>query len=382
MAKKSCIPVKPWCPFCGQDVAPPKAPVQRKMNEFTMGECPCGAVYVCDQTGHNLGAAMVECLVHASHDNWELAWDLTPEEDYLTDQIDNYDEVTHQVIETRNLDGRAVRGVLYFVRMNQEFAEMPGQEGTQPGAPPCQPAVRPPMEPIRDPKRIKQKASKQGVQALADDGAIDELVDLAFDDPKTLRYLQRLLYAPEPDRRWHYAFVLGQVCGRYASQKPGAVSDLLHRLFEACSDSAASHWGLIEAVGSIIAARPDIFGAFTTHLLMYRLMPTTRVQTLWALAEIAKARPDIVRGTPFYSLFPMLGHPDPLTRGHAVLLFGLLKATEVQSQIEGLTGDGAMLTLYHQGRPEQTTVATLAQQALQRVMASQETVSHTHKECT
>jgi hypothetical protein len=339
------------------------------MNEFTMGECQCGAVYVCDQTGHNLGAAMVECLVHASQDNWELAWDLTPEEDYLTDQIDNYDEVTHQVIETRNLDGRAVRGVLYFVRMNQEFAPLATPPGVEGNAESLVKAARPPMEPIRDPKRTKKKATKEAVQALADSSDIDALVDLLFDDSRTMRYLQRLLYTPEPDTRWHYAYIMGKVCARYASQKPGAVSDLLHRLFEACSDSAASHWGLIETVGAIIAGRPDIFGAFAAHLLMYRNMPSTRVQTLWALAEIAKTRPDIVRGTPFYSLFPMLSFPDPLTRGHAVLLFGLLKATEVRSQLEGLLNDGAMLTIYSEGRPRQSTVATLARQALELVEA-------------
>ncbi len=369
MAKKTCIPVKPWCPFCGQNVAPPQAPVQRKMNEFTMGECQCGAVYVCDPTGHNLGSAMVECLVHASHDNWELAWDLTPEEDYLTDQIDNYDEVTHQVIETRNLDGRAVRGVLYFVRMNQEFATLPVVQGGQQEGIQANPVVRQPMEPIRDPKRLKKRAVKSEVQALADNSAIDQLVDLLFDDVKTMRYLQRLLYVPDPDTRWHYAYVMGKVCARYASQKPGAVSDLLHRLFEACSDSAASHWGLIETVGSIIAERTDLFGAFTAHLLMYRNMPSTRVQTLWALAEIAKNRPDIVRGTPFYSLFSLLDHPDPLTRGHAVLLFGLIKATEVRTQIEGLLDDASSLTLYSEGKPLHMTVAALAQQALERVAA-------------
>jgi hypothetical protein len=133
---------------------------------------------------------------------------------------------------------------------------------------------------MRDPKRLKKKASKGEVQTLADSADIDQLVDLCFDDAKTLRYLQRLLYDPDADRRWYYAHVMGQVCARYASQKPGAVSDLLHRLFGACADSAASHWGLIETVGAIIAGRPDIFGAFARHLLMYRNVPTTRVQTL------------------------------------------------------------------------------------------------------
>lgn len=334
-----------------------------------MGECQCGAVYVSDQTGHNLGSAMVECLVHASHDNWELAWDLDPEEDYLTDQIDNYDEVTHQVVETRNLDGRAVRGVLYFVRLNQEFARLSGQDGRQSEVEQGSLVALPPMEPVRDPKRQKKRASKNEVQALADKNDINQLVDLCFDDPKTLRYLQRLLYAPEQDKRWHYASILGKVCARFASRKPGMVSDLLHRLFEACSDSAATHWGLIETVGSIIAGRPDIFGGFTSHLLMYRNAPTTRVQTIWALAEIAKSRPDIVRATPFYSLFPMLSHPDPATRGHAVLLFGLLKATEVKSQIEALLNDGAIFDLFDKDRLKQTTVSALVREALDRLAA-------------
>lgn len=370
MAKKTCIPVKPWCPFCGQDVPPPQAPAQRKMVEFTVGKCQCGAVFVSDQTGHNLGAAMVECLVHACHDNWELAWDLIPEEDYLTGQLDNYDEVTHQVIETRNLDGRAVRGVLYFVRLNQEFAALSAKIGSEPGGEPSLADHPFPLEPLRDPKRVKQRATKSAVQALADGNDIDRLVDLCFDDPKTLRYLQRLLYDPLQDKRWLYATVMGKVCARYSSRNPGIVSDLLHRLFEACSDSAATHWGLIETVGCIIAGRPDLYGAFSRHLLMYRNVPTTRVQTIWALAEIAKVRPDIVRATPFFSLFPMLAHPDPATRGHAVLLFGLIKATEVKTQIEGLLQDGAMLALYRDERLSQTTVATLAEEAMAQLRAA------------
>jgi len=335
-----------------------------------MGACQCGAVFVSDQTGHNLGSAMVECLVHACHDNWELAWDLIPEEDYLTGQVENYDEQTHQVIETRNLDGRAVRGVLYFVRLNQEFARLSAKSGGQTPAEEALPPERPPVEPLRDPKRIKKRANKVEIQRLADLRDIHQLTDLCFDDPKTIRYLQRLLYDPIPEKRWQYATVMGKVCARYASRCPGAVSDLLHRLFEACSDSAATHWGLIETVGAIIAGRPDIFGAFARHLLMYRNVPTTRVQTLWALAEIAKTRPDVVRATPFYSLFPMLAHPDPETRGHAVLLFGLIKANEVRTQLEALINDHALLTIYD-GETYffQTTVAAVAKEALDRLAA-------------
>jgi len=223
------------------------------------------------------------------------------------------------------------------------------------------------MEPPRDPNRKRKRARKPEVKKLADAWDIDGLVDLAFDDKKTLIFLQRLLYDPLDDKRWQYAHIFGQVCARYSTRKPGAISDILHRMYEACSDSAAAHWGLLEAIGSIIAARPNIFGGFARHLLMFRNVDTTRVQVLWALSEIAGKRPDHVRATPFYSLFGMLEHPDPNTRGQAARLFGLINATEVKSKIEALVGDQAPLTIYIEGKPQQTTVGRLAENAVKQM---------------
>jgi len=378
MVKNTQIKVRPWCPFCGQEVGRPKEPMQRKLDEFTLGECQCGAIYTCDPTGFNVGAAMVEAIVHACDDNWDLAWELLPDEDYLTGRIDNYDEQTHQVYEIKNVDGRKVAGVLYFVRLNQELAALATRLQTdkkiKAGAL-CQenPASDlPAMEPDRDAKRKKQKADKGTVTRMMESQDIDGLVDLAFDDLKTLRFIQRLLYDPDEGKRWLYAHILGQVCRRLSTRKPGAVSDLLHRLYEACADSAAAHWGLLESIGSIIAARPDIYGAFARHLLMHRGVPSTRVQVLWALGTLAEKRPDQVRATPFYSLFPFVSHPEAITRGHAVRLMGRIAATEVESEIEKLTGDEAELTIYEQGQPVRTTVAELAREALARLQRTRE----------
>jgi len=373
MAKGAQIKLRPWCPFCGQDVGRPREPLQRKMDEFTVGECQCGATYTCDPTGFNVGAAMVEAIVHACDDNWDLAWELLPDEDYLTGRIDNYDEQTHQVYETKNVDGRKVSGVLYFVRLNRELATLANRLHTDKNAKDS--ALReedpasdiPPMEAQRDPKRKKKKADKGTVAVMMANQDIDGLVDLALDDLKTLRFIQRLLYDPDEGKRWQCAYVLGQVCRRLSTRQPGAVSDLLHRMYEACSDSAATHWGLLESIGSIITARADIYGGFARHLLMHRGAPSSRVQVLWALGTLAEKRPDIVRATPFYSLFPYITHPEAVTRGHAVRLFGRIAATEVESEIEKLTGDEAGLTIYEQGQPLQTTVAELAREALARL---------------
>lgn len=354
--------LKPWCPFCGMDVGRPSEGVQRKMREFPLGTCECGAVYVSDATGHNIGAAMVECLVSACNNQWDLAWELIPEDDYLTGTLENYDEVTHQVVPKRNLDGRAVRGVLYFVRLHKDMAELVKRYEHKLSAdqPEVQAVTAPAVEPARDPKRIKKRADKQVVKQLAEARNIEALVDLYFDDRKVLRYLQRLLYEPDAGARYRIAWVLGQVCGRVATREPGPVADLLHRLFEACSDSAASSWGMVETIGAIIAARPDIYGAFTRHLFNFMGDPGTREAVLWGLGEIAATRPDLIRKTPFYSLFPVLNHSDPLLRGLTLRLLGRIQAKEAGFQMLGLQHDTSPVTLYEQGVPLATTVAELS----------------------
>lgn len=371
--------VKPWCPFCGIDVGRTQDAVQRKMTEFPVGRCDCGAVYVCDATGHNVGAAMVECLVFACHDDWDLAWELLPEDDYLTGRVDNYDEITHQVVPTRELDGRWIRGVLYFVRLHKDVSEITSrlaarQQKAEEAAIPGEALPTPALEPKRDPKRQRKRASKGVIGQLVAAGDIDTLVDYAFDDRKTLRFLQRLLYAPDEAARYRTAWLTGQVCARLSTREPGPVADLMHRLFEACSDSASTSWGMVEAIGAIIAARPDIYGAFTRYLLNYMGDESTQAQVIWALGEIAASRPDLIRKTPFYSTFAFLGHENPVIRGLMARLLGRIQATEALFQIMGLQGDPHPITIYEQGRPLQTTVARLASEAIENINRNKEAV--------
>lgn len=361
----------PWCPFCGHKVGRPGDAVQRKLNEFPVGDCQCGAIFTCDATGHNVGAAMVEALVHACGDNWDFAWELLPEDDYLTGRIENYDEQTHEVIDKGNVDGRPVRGVLYFVRLHTEIADIAErfkekQEGTNLPAE-AQVALkeeRPVVEPAPDKKRKKLRANKNLVKEMVEQSDVDGLVLLCFDDRKTLRLMQRLLYDPIDEHRWHVSWMIGQVTARVATRDPGQVSELLHRLYEACNDSAATHWGMVETLGNVIAARPDIFGAFTRHLLTFIGQDTTRVQVIWAMSEIAETRPDLIRDTPFFNLFHFLQHPDAAVRGQVARLLGRINAAEASMQIMGLSNDHAELVIFDKGRMVTTTVAEEAAKAL------------------
>ncbi len=372
---RTTLKTKPWCPFCGQDVGRPQYPDKRKLGEFSLGSCGCGAVYASDPSGFNIGAAIVECLVHACGDNWELAWDLLPEQDYLTGRIEDYDEVTHQVVETRNLDGRIIRGVLYFIRLQENVTNLSAstKEKDSSAAAKSFASVKKIQEKSEgQTKREKKKANKNLVRDMVQNRDADGLVALCFDDKKTLRLLQRQLYEPDEAKRWAIASFIGEVCSRVAMRKPGMVSDLLHLLFEACSDSAASNWGAVESIGSIIAARPDIYGSFTRHLLAYIGDPSTRAQVLWALGTIAEKRPDLVRNTSFYQLIGLLDSPVAAVKGYMLMLLGRLQAKEVAGRIRALQDDTTMLIIYENGLPVKTDLGTLAKEAMQLIEAEGE----------
>jgi len=241
------------------------------------------------------------------------------------------------------------------------------EKGKSPDAKFVVPAKKIQVEKPPDSRRARKKANKNIVREMVQNRDIDGLVALCFDDKKTLRLLQRQLYEPDEAKRWGIACFIGELCSRVATRKPGMVSDLLHLLFEACSDSAASNWGAVEAIGSIIAARPDIYGSFTRHLLTYIGDPSSRVQVLWALGTIAGKRPDLVRNTSFYQLVGLLDSPLAEVKGYMVRLLGRLKAREVAGQIRKLQDDATVLTIYENGLPVQTDIATLAKEALQLI---------------
>lgn len=366
------IVARPWCPFCGQKVGRASHAPERKMNEFPVGLCQCGAVYTCDATGHNVGSAIVETLVYACNDNADFAWELMPEDDYLTGRIENYDEGTHTVVAKKNVDGRAVRGVLYFVRLHtdvQDIAKRIKDKRTEVikqtlAEPELREVI---LEPLPDEKRVRRKANKKLVKELVSAEDVDTLVALCFDDKKTLRLMQRLLYDPDEAKRWKAAWLIGCVTSRVATRDPGSVSQLLHRLYEACSDSAATPWGMVETIGYVVSMRADIFGAFTRHLLNYIKDSSTQNQTIWALAEIAENRPDLIRDTPFYTLFHFLKHPDAQTRGQVVRLMGRIKAKEVTQQLMGLGNDHEIFTYCADGSLIESTISEVAGHALQLI---------------
>ncbi len=104
------------CPFCENPLAPPLDITMGSL-ELTGGICTCGAVYVLDRTGRNLGATFMDALNFACKEDYDRALSLTPEE-YETETLD-YDPFSNTASVS---EVRAMKKIprLFFVRLRKK----------------------------------------------------------------------------------------------------------------------------------------------------------------------------------------------------------------------------------------------------------------------
>ncbi len=349
------------CPFCGAKIEKPQELPVRMWGEMPVGTCSCGAVYACDVTGHNLGSAMVEALVFSCNMDWDLAWGLMPEEDYLEALVENYDYVNHVIATTGSMEGRRIYGALYFIRLHDDI-----QEVTSDGVRRILKKAKDITKKAESDKTPRKPLSKKEVEELVRDYRVDEIIKAARGDRKIVRNLMRLLYSVEDEFRMRAAEMLGIVASIIAERNPGFISKILQNLFTAIIDSAASSWGAFEAIGEIISHKVDMFAGYIPHL--YRFLPDEerRVSALQAIGKIAEVRPDLLRKLPLY-LIPLLKHPDYKTRGYAAWLLGNLGSKEIIDDLQDLKGDTHEIGIYRAGRLRMKTLEEIASEAIEKL---------------
>ncbi|MFC1820085.1 DVU0298 family protein [Thermodesulfobacteriota bacterium] len=352
---------KPSCPFCGGIIDKPKELFIRMPTEMPVGQCPCGAVYSCDVTGHNLGTAMIEALVVACNGDWDLAFDLLPEDDYLEKQVEHYDIETHLVVHSGVYEGRHINGTLYFIRPHEDIREVT-EEGARRLIENATPAVKHSSSLKRDSKNF----SKREVEALVKDYQMDALLELAGRDKRIIRDLQRLLLSVDLLTRYRAAEAMGKVCALIAQKDPGFISRRLQGLFTSVTDTAASSWGYIGAIGEIICHNPGQFAGYIPEL--YRLMNDRALmpEVLNALWKIAQSKREAIRKNTFHFI-PLLMDSDPEIRGSIAILLGHLRANETKDELSKLLEDAAAIQVYRDGIIENLTVGQLAFEAIEKL---------------
>jgi hypothetical protein len=355
------IITKPTCPFCGMVIDKPKELETETQAEMPLGKCSCGAVYACDVTGHNLGTALIEALVFGCHGDWDLAWDLIPEEDYMEGQVNNYDLETHLLIQGGVYKGRRISGTLYFVKLQEDILEV-----TEKGAKKQLDRARPVPRSAYGKKRDRKSFSKKDVESLVKEYNLEALLSMAAQDKRIIRDLQRLIYSVDKLLRWRATDILGKVSGVIAQYDPGAISKLLQRLFAASADTAASSWGCLDAIGEIISNSPEHFAGYMPQLYQFAGDRALLAEVLRALGKIGKVRPELIRKTT-YRFIPSLQDPDPEIRGYAAILLGNLGAREAKDDLTRLGGDSEAVEVYRNGRLKKQTIGQLASEALEKL---------------
>lgn len=355
---------KPLCPFCGSLIEGPKELNTRRAGEMPVGSCSCGAVYACDETGHNLGSAMIEALVFGCNMDWDLAWGLEPEEDYLQEIVENYDLNNHLIIPGGAYEGRRIAGALYFIRLHKDVQEVTS-EGVRERLAKAAPASSDSSDSSAGHAR-KKTLSKKEVEEFVREYQIEPIENAAGEDKKMIRYLQRLLYSGDAQLRQRAAETLGRVCAVIGERDPGIVSKLLQGLFYSIVDTAAFSWGAFEAIGEIISHRPDLFGGYAPQLYQFVADETRKPQALQALGRIARSSPDILRKHTLH-FFAFLEDPDITVRGYTAWLMGNLGAHEAKKDLEKLLQEPREIEIYENGNIEKKSVGQVASEALKKI---------------
>lgn len=104
------------CPFCSAGIKAPEE-IQGEAGSLLGGKCGCGAVYVCDPTGHNVGEAYLDALMYASGENILTFDSLGGGEEYR-EAVFNYDMRAHALREIKDIR-RDYSCKIVFVKVGQ-----------------------------------------------------------------------------------------------------------------------------------------------------------------------------------------------------------------------------------------------------------------------
>jgi hypothetical protein len=123
-----------------------------------------------------------------------------------------------------------------------------------------------------------------------------------------------------------------------ARRDQGSVSKFLQGLFSSVTDTAASSWGALDAIGEIISTEPELFSQYIPRLSLLTRERSLLSEILRAMVRIGQVRPDLL-GKASYLVITLLKDQDPQVRGQAALLLGNLRVAEAKEDLKGLLDD-------------------------------------------
>ncbi len=301
--------------------------------ENDAGLCPCGAVYALAVTGYDRGVAFLSALLLAVAGDWDLAWDLIPEEDYQEHWIEGYDLENHLISPDPYYEGRRIPSALVFIKVSEDLQELKKQKLAK-----ALPKIKKEEE-----ERFKVRLKRLEIENLLRKREFALLNNYLVFEPKNLRELQKLLYHPEEEIRYLASYLFGLSAEKLQKRQPARVLDLLKSFLYAGADTATSAWGALPAVGEIIRVTGEDYAPFVKNLMAFLPYRENQTSALYALLRISQKNPKAIKLAPYLKLLPLFREKNPLHQAFIVQIFTNIKGPELYSEKEYLLSEEVSL---------------------------------------
>lgn len=208
---------------------------------------------------------------------------------------------------------------------------------------------------------MNRQQRKRLVKDLVSSRQLPQLIAFAQEDKRVIGVLCALLFERDDRIRWRAIEALGAVAAILSVTNLESVRELLRRLEWLMNDeSGGSGWHSPEAMAAIVMNVPVMMDDFGLILGSYLNDEPLRRGAHWAVAAIAKTRPDLFTDR-IDELTGSLLSVDPYVRGYAVLALASLDHESVGARTQSLKNDAGTLDLYCRdtGEMRTTTVEEL-----------------------
>ncbi|MEJ2098558.1 MAG: HEAT repeat domain-containing protein [Desulfobacterales bacterium] len=195
---------------------------------------------------------------------------------------------------------------------------------------------------------------------------------------KAVNPLFSFLYSLDELLKWRAVMAMGEVVTRLADEDMESARVIMRRaMWQLNDESGGIGWGCPEAMGEIMARNENLAAEFWCILISYirpdgNFLEHEILQrgVLWGVGRLAQARPQLLRDSGDY-LIPYLQAEDAYLRGLAAWASKALRNEKIDALLNGLTEDGAQLSIFQNGHLMQCSVGQLAQQAIDYDINSQ-----------
>ncbi len=194
---------------------------------------------------------------------------------------------------------------------------------------------------------------------------------LQFPPRRVINPLIAFLCSTDEVVKWRAVTAIGWVVAELADSDMESARTVMRRFIWSLNDeSGGIAWGAPESMGQIMAFHAGLAQEYV-HILISYIRPDGNPLeyellergVLWGLGRLAEVHPDLTADAALYAM-PYLKSTDPLLRGLAARLMGLLQVDSAVPLLDALADDHTPVTVFLAERLQRLHVSDLALQAL------------------